>query len=104
MSQPRIDMRVIRRGIQTVRDMKTGCDPDWEDFTDMADELDDRGDGATILVALRKEEADVVLAGLRALQREYDQGRVRMSVSKIAALDGAIEEINAAIRGVVVPS
>jgi hypothetical protein len=27
-----------------------------------------------------------------------------MSVSKIAALDGAIEEINAAIRGVVVPS
>lgn len=78
------------------------CEACGERLDDLIGELDDCDDGATILIALTKQEADVVLAALRALQRECEQGRARLAVSRIAALDGAIEEINAAIRGVVV--
>lgn len=100
MPQPRIDMRVVRDGISVIR--QWAPIEDVEPLQELADELDDRDDGADILVALRKEEADVILAGLRDIQREYEQGKLRMTVSRIAALDAAIEEINAAIRGVVV--
>ena len=103
MPQPRIDMRVIKRGVEAVREyVRPGDSPLHEAMDELIDELDDRDDGAAILIALTKQEADVALAGLRSIQREYDQGRLRLTVSRIAALDGAINEVDSAIRGVVV--
>ena len=95
MPQPRIDMRVVRAGISVIR--QWAPIEDVESLQELADELDDRDDGADILVALTPREAEVVVDTLQ-----------KAGVGQYGLLDEqtpgttALEEISAALRGVVV--
>ena len=96
-------MKVIRDGISVIR--QWAPIEDVESLQELADQLDDRKDGATILIALTPKEAEVIEEGLKCKQQGYGDplGDIeRIPLNEISAVDSALEEVRAAIRGVLV--
>lgn len=109
MNQPRIDVREVQQNIRELRSLITEKDECIEcalgALNEIDDELFDTDDGATILVAFTPREAEVIEKQLAAVSQAARLRGTPNSIpyQEVVAASSALEEIRAAIRGVVVP-
>jgi hypothetical protein len=97
---------MLRRAAQALRSHwdEVDCEACAEHIDNVIGELDDREDGATILVALTPRECEVIIERLKRAQTGYisEAGHATMRLSEVGAVDSSLEELTSALRGVVV--